>query len=109
MHVRQGLWQAAVTLALLAAAGLVVAAAWMAVAGGSFRNRFGIALMLLGGLTAVTGGTDLSRHATNDARAFLGAGPDREEPRSGALTPFGVFLLVVVPAVLAGMTVYERA
>lgn len=109
VHIRQGLRQAAVMLVLLLVASLVAAAVWMAVAGGSFRNRFGLALMVLGALTAVTGGTEFSRHMTNDARALLGAGPAREVPSSGALTPLGVLLLVVVPAVLGGMTVYERA
>jgi hypothetical protein len=54
-------------------------------------------------LVAISGGTELSRELTTDARAFLGAGPDREARGSGQhLTPVGVFLLVSVPLVVLG-------
>lgn len=59
--------------------------------------------MVLAGLVGLTSGTDLSREVTLDARAFLGAGPDRENPQVGrSLTPFGVVLLVAAPLFVLG-------
>ncbi len=60
-------------------------------------------MMVIAGLISLTGGTAFSRAADNDERAFLGMGPDREEPDSGAgLTVLGVFLFVSLPLFIAG-------
>ena len=102
MHVRRGLEQALRLLLLSAAVGAVVATLWWLVSG-DYLRRYGLVLMGIGALVAVTGGTALSREVTTDARAFLGAGPDREEPGTGEhLGPLGVFLFVCVPLVVLG-------
>lgn len=96
-------------LAVCVAAAAAAAAVWLALAGGAYRPKLGLAMMVVGALLALTGGTGLSRLGEMDARAWLGAGPARDEPTSsGALTPFGVFLLVTVPLFLVGGLVYGR-
>ena len=71
--------------------------------GGAFRSTFAITLMVIAGLISLSGGTVLSRAATSDARAFLGMGPDREDPDSGeGLTGVGVFMFVSLPLFVAG-------
>jgi hypothetical protein len=75
--------------------------------GGAFRVKVALAALIVAGLVSVTGGTVLSRAATNDARAFLGAGPDREEPASSdGLTGMGVFLFVSLPLAIAGLALF---
>jgi hypothetical protein len=103
VHVLQGLRQALVLLLLSLAFAAAVAGLWVALRGGGFLRAWGGCCVLLGPLIAISGGTELSREMTMDARAFLGAGPDREAAgESGHLTPVGVFLLVSVPLVVAG-------
>ena len=71
---------------------LVVAGLWCALQGGGLRPKVAIAVMVIAALISLTGGTAFSRAADNDERAFLGMGPDREEPYTGeALTGMGVF------------------
>lgn len=102
MHVRRGLEQALRLLLLSTAVAVIPAALWW-LASGDYLRRYGLVLMGIGALVAVTGGTELSRHVTLDARAVLGAGPDREEPGTGEhLGPLGVFLFVSVPLVVVG-------
>ncbi len=99
----RGLRQALVMLFVSAVVALVVAALWFALQGGGFRPKVAIALMVIAGLLALTGGTALSRAASNEERAFLGLGPDREEPDSGeGLTGLGVFLFVSLPLFVVG-------
>ena len=87
-----------------AAVALVAAAVWSILGSTGFRQATAICLVVVGGLLALTGGTAVSRASTNDARAFLGRGPDREEPRSGAgLTAVGVFLFVSLPLAAVGL------
>ena len=105
----RGLRQAVVLLLGGAVVAAAVAAAWTAVGGGSFRLHLAVALMVAAGLLALTGGTALSRASTADARAFLGRGLDNEEQRTGAgLTGLGVFLLVALPLLVAGLLLYGR-
>jgi hypothetical protein len=105
----RGLRQALVMLGGGAVLAAVVAAVWSGIGGGSFRLHLAVALMVVAGLLALTGGTALSRASTADARAFLGRGPDHEEQRTGAgLTGVGVFLLVAVPLLVAGLLLYGR-
>jgi high-affinity Fe2+/Pb2+ permease len=103
----RGLRQALVMLAVAAAVSLGVAAVWAGISGEELRRTFSITLMVVAGLLALTGGTALSRASTNDVRAFLGRGPDNEEPDSGeGLTGIGVFLLVSVPLLVAGLLLH---
>ncbi len=89
-----------------AAVALVVAGAWWGIGDVAFRRTTGIALMAVAGVLALTGGSAISRATTRDARAFLGRGPDREDPGSGdGLTAAGVFLLVSLPLLVAGLVV----
>ena len=86
-----------------AVAALVVAGLWFALQGGGFRSKVGIASMVIAGLIGLTGGTALSRAADNDERAFLGMGPERDEPYTGeGLAGLGVFLFVSLPLFIAG-------
>jgi hypothetical protein len=107
MYAVRGLRQA---LVMLVAAGLValgLAGLWILVQGGDFRRTTGVALMLLAALLGFTGGSVVSRSGTNDALAFLGRGPDREERASGpSLTGVGVFLFVSIPLFLVGGFLY---
>ena len=89
-----------------AAVALAAAAVWTGVGDTGFRRAAGICLMVVGGLLALTGGTVLSRASTDEARAFLGQGPDREEPDSGeGLTAVGVFVFVSLPLLVGGLVV----
>ena len=77
---------------------LVVAGLWFALHGGGLRPKVGITVMVIAGLISLTGGTTFSRAADSDERAFLGMGPDLEEPYTGeGLTGLGVFLFVSLP------------
>ncbi len=86
-----------------AAVALAAGAVWFALQGGGFRSKVALAAMVLAGLVSLTGGTALSRAVTNEERAFLGMGPDRDEPDTGeGLTGLGVFLFVSLPLFIAG-------
>jgi hypothetical protein len=99
----RGLRQALVMLLLSSVVALVVAGLWFALQGGEFRPKVAITLLVIAGLISLTGGTALSRAVTNDARAFLGMGPDLEEPDTGdGLTGLGFFLFVSLPLFIAG-------
>ena len=90
-------------LLLSAVVALVVAGLWFALQGGGLRSKVAIAVMVIAALTSLTSGTVFSRAADNDERAFLGMGPDREEPYTGqSLTGLGVFLFVSLPLFIAG-------
>ncbi|MGY1751654.1 hypothetical protein [Blastococcus sp. SYSU D01042] len=103
----RALRQASVMLLLGAAVGLAAAAVWAGVGDTAYRRTAGIGLMAVAGLLAVTGGAAVSRASTAQARAFLGWGPDREDPDSGdGLTAAGVFLLVSLPLLVAGLVVH---
>ena len=89
-------------LALCLVVGAAFAGLWW-LASDEYLRRYGLVLMVLATLIAISGGTELSREMTTDARAFLGAGPDRDLPGSGQhLTPVGVFLFVSMPLFVAG-------
>ena len=86
----------------LAAAGL-----WAAVRESGFRVPFAVALMVIGGALSLGGSSVFSRAETNDVRAFLGQGPDRDEPGTGeSLTGVGVFLFVSMPLFAGGLALY---
>jgi hypothetical protein len=96
-------------LVVAAAVAALAALGWLLAAGGAYRPKLGLALMLVGGFLSLTGGLGTGRLESADARAFLGYGPDRDEPSpSGALTGVGIFLLVALPLVLVGGLVFGR-
>ena len=100
----RGLRQVSTMLLIAAAVALAAAAVWWGVGDTGFRRAAGICLMAVAGVLALTGGNALSRASTADARAFLGRGPDREDPGSGeGLTAVGVFLLVALPLFAIGL------
>jgi hypothetical protein len=103
----RGIRQALIMLLCSAVVALVVAGLWFALQGGGLRSKVGIAAMVVAGLISLTGGTAFSRVADNDERAFLGMGPDREEPYTGeGLTGLGVFLFVSLPLFIVGSVVF---
>ena len=88
----------------VAAAG---AGLWVALQDGGFRVPFAVALMSAGGVLSLGGSSVFGRAETNDVRAFLGQGPDRDEPGTGeSLTGVGVFLFVSLPLFAAGLLLY---
>ncbi len=103
----RGLRQALVLLALAVAVSLAAGALWSAIGDVGFRRGVAISLMVLAGVLGLTGGNVLSRATTADAHAFLGRGPDREDPRSGnGLTGVGVFLFVSLPLLVVGLVLF---
>ena len=65
--------------------------------------------MVAGALLSLTGGLGTGRLESADARAFLGYGPERDEPSpGGALTGVGIFLLVALPLLVVGGFVHGR-
>ncbi len=91
-------------LAVGAALACAAAGVWVAVADGGFGARLGITLIVVAGLIGLLGGTVVTRAETSDSRAFLGMGPEREQPEpSDALGPVGVFLFVAVPLAVVGL------
>ncbi|NYH41207.1 hypothetical protein HNR22_000934 [Micromonospora jinlongensis] len=104
MTVVRGLREALVLFVIAALVVAVAAALWVAVAGGDYTSRFGIALMVAGALSGVTGDLTLSRMGMLDARATFGVAPEREEAGGGrVLTGVGIFLFVGLPLILAGV------
>jgi len=100
----RGLRQAALMILAGAAIGLVAAAVWVSLGDTGYRRAAGLCLMVLAGVLALTGGSVVSRTSTVEARAFLGRGPDREDPASGeGLTAAGVLLFVSLPLLVLGL------
>ena len=107
MHVVRGLRQALVMLAVSVGVALAGAGVWATVEDTGFRVPFAVALMVIGGLLCLIGGTVVARVESNEVFAFLGRGPDREATGEGdALTPVGVFLFVSLPLLVAGLVLF---
>jgi hypothetical protein len=107
MHVIRGLRQALVMVIASVAGALAAAGLWTGVQGSGFRVPFAVGLMAIGGVLSLGGSSVFTRAETNDVRAFLGQGPDREEPGTGEnLTGVGVFLFVSLPLFVAGLLLY---
>ena len=86
---------------------LAVAGVWAATNDDGFRVPFAFALMAMGGLLCLSGGTVITRGESNDVLAFLGRGPDREVTgESDNLAPVGVFLFVSLPLLATGLVLY---
>ena len=106
---QRGLRQAAVLLAVALVVAAVGAGLWMAAKGGGFRVPFAVALMAMGALLALSGGTAMSRAGSMDAFAFLGKAPENEDAYSGgSLTNIGIFLFVALPLLVAGLALFGR-
>jgi hypothetical protein len=104
VYVVRGLLHAAVMVVVGAVLACAAAGVWVAAAGGDFLPRLGLSMVAVGGLLGLLGGTAAGRGETSDIRAFLGMGPEREQPElSGALGPVGVFLFVCVPLAAVGL------
>ncbi len=94
-------------LAAAVALALAGAGVWAVVNGDGFRVPVAVALMALGGLLCLTGGTVVARAESNEVFAFLGRGPDREVTgETDNLAPVGVFLFVSLPLLGAGLVLY---
>jgi hypothetical protein len=103
----RGLRQALGMLAGSVLVALTVAGVWTVIQGGGLRVKVAIVLMVIAALVSFTGGNALSRGSSNEARAFLGWGPEREDPDTGpGLTGMGVFLFVSLPLFVAGGVLY---
>jgi hypothetical protein len=90
-----------------AAVAFAVAVLGLVVWDGDLRAVFGITLMIIAALLAMTGGNALSRAVGADGRAMMGLAPENEAPYSGAaLAPVGVFLFVCVPLFVIGGLLY---
>ncbi|MFF5054982.1 hypothetical protein ACFY1S_17550 [Micromonospora sp. NPDC000663] len=104
MTVLRGLREAFVLFVIAVLVVAVAAALWVAVAGGDFANRLGIALIVVGALSGVTGDLTLSRIGMLDARSAFGVAPEREEAGGArVLTGVGIFLFVGLPLILVGV------
>jgi hypothetical protein len=107
MHILRGLRQALVMVTGSVVVGLAVAGLWVGWQGGGFRPALGLALLVLAGLLAISGGALTTRAGTSETYALLGWAPDREVPGTGdSLTAVGVFLFVSVPLFLIGGLLY---
>ncbi|AYF27324.1 MULTISPECIES: hypothetical protein [Micromonospora] len=93
-------------LVLFVIAAVVIAAAvgiWVAVGGGDFTHRVGVAFMIVGAVIGMTGDLTLSRIGMLPARSTFGLAPEREDGGGGrVLTGVGIFLFVSVPLIVVG-------
>jgi hypothetical protein len=104
---QRGLRQAAVLLGAALVVGLVAAGLWAAIKGGGFRVPFAVALMAMGALLALSGSNALSRSGSMDTFAFLGKGPEHDDPYAGeGLTNVGIFLFVALPLLVVGLLLF---
>ncbi|MFR9777877.1 hypothetical protein ACL02O_17725 [Micromonospora sp. MS34] len=99
----KGLREALVLFAIAVVAVGVAVGVWVAVSGGEFTHRLGVAFMLVGALLGMTGDLTLSRIGMLGARSTFGLAPEREDAGGGrVLTGIGIFLFVSVPLIVVG-------
>ncbi|RLP96567.1 hypothetical protein [Micromonospora sp. CV4] len=104
MTVVRGLREALMLFLIATVLVAAAAAVWVAVDGGDYISRLGIALMVVGALFGVTGDLTLSRIGMLGPRATFGLAPEREEAGGGrVLTGVGIFLFVGLPLMLIGI------
>ncbi|MEW2445737.1 hypothetical protein [Micromonospora marina] len=93
-------------LVLFLIAAVTIAAAvgiWVAVGGGDFTHRLGVAFMIVGAVIGMTGDLTLSRIGMLPARSAFGLAPERADGGGGrVLTGVGIFLFVSVPLIVVG-------
>ncbi|PTA43785.1 hypothetical protein [Micromonospora sp. RP3T] len=100
----QGLREALVLFVVAVAAITVAVGVWVAVSGGDFVHRVGVAFMLVGAVIGMTGDLTLSRIGMLPARSTFGLAPEREDGGGGrVLTGVGIFLFVSVPLIVVGI------
>ncbi|MFI5837280.1 MULTISPECIES: hypothetical protein [Micromonospora] len=94
-------------LVLFVIAVVVIAAAvgtWVAISGGDFVHRLGVAFLLVGAVIGMTGDLTLSRIGMLPARSTFGLAPERADGGGGrVLTGVGIFLFVSVPLIVVGV------
>jgi hypothetical protein len=72
-----------------------------------FETKFAVALLVVAGLLALTGGNAFSRTGTLEMNALMGTGPDHEDASTGTgLTGVGIFLFVSLPLFAIGGLLY---
>ncbi|WFE40578.1 hypothetical protein [Micromonospora sp. WMMD998] len=102
--VLRGLREALVLLLIAAVVIAAVVGIWVAIDGGGFVHRLGVAFMLVGGLVGMTGDLTLSRIGMLPARSAFGLAPERQDGGGGrVLTGVGIFLFVGVPLIVVGV------
>jgi hypothetical protein len=107
MDVVRGLRQALVLVCGAVLLALAAGGLWWVLQDGGFRVKVAVALLVVAGLIALTGGNALNRSGTAEMRVLLGTGPDHEEPTTGTgLTGVGIFLFVSLPLFVAGGLLY---
>jgi len=90
-----------------AAAAAIGAAVWAYLDSGPYLQRFGWLLAIIGGLMAIPTRGGMGRYDTDEARGWLGWGP--EEPDKDldvggvGLTRIGVLLFVSIPLFATGL------
>ncbi|RAO39600.1 hypothetical protein PSN13_00625 [Micromonospora saelicesensis] len=103
MTIVRGLREALLLFVIAGVLVAVAAAIWVAVAGGEYTTRLGIALIVVGGLLGVTGDLTMSRIGMLGPRAIFGAAGERETAGGGrVLTGVGIFLFVGLPLIVVG-------
>ena len=103
----RGLRQALLMVLASGAVALALATLWTVIGDGEFRPAFGITLMVIAALLALTGSDLISRTMDVDVRAMTGKAAASQDPNSGAaLAPVGVFLFVSVPLFVIGGLLY---
>ncbi|MEV0429004.1 hypothetical protein [Micromonospora sp. NPDC050495] len=103
MTVIRGLREALVLFVVAVALVAAIVGVWVAVDGGEFEHRLGVACMVVGALIGMTGDLTLSRIETMPARSVFGLAPEREGAGDGrVLTGAGIFLFVGVPLIGLG-------
>ncbi|MFG1893913.1 hypothetical protein ACGFIP_07860 [Micromonospora zamorensis] len=103
MTIVRGLREALLLFVIAGVLVAVAAAIWVAVAGGEYTTRLGIALIVVGGLLGVTGDLTMSRIGMLGPRAIFGAASERETASGGrVLTGVGIFLFVGLPLIVVG-------
>ncbi|MFI2711073.1 hypothetical protein ACH495_13190 [Micromonospora sp. NPDC018662] len=100
----RGLREALVLFVIAVVAITVAVGIWVAVAGGDFVHRVGVAFLLVGAVIGMTGDLTLSRIGMLPARSTFGLAPEREDAGGGrVLTGVGIFLFVSVPLIVVGV------
>jgi hypothetical protein len=103
MTVVRGLREALVLFVIAAVLVAVLVGIWVAVAGGDFTQRVGVAFMVVGAVLGMTGDLTLSRIGAMPARTVFGLAPERDDAGGGrVLTGVGIFLFVAVPLIVLG-------